>query len=85
MSMTKMILYLYVCWAHTFSLCGSKEASSSCRGSHGQDHTFLHRAAVIVEDLQAEAVLAPLLVGTAHDWIPSYINALPSLVRYLNL
>ena len=26
--MTKMILYLYVCWAHTFGLCGSKNATS---------------------------------------------------------
>ena len=25
-------LYLYVCWAHTFGLCGSKNATSSCRG-----------------------------------------------------
>ena len=32
-SMTKIILHLYVCWAHTFSLCGSKDASSSCRRS----------------------------------------------------
>ena len=30
--MTKMILYLYVCWAHTFRLCGSKNATSSCIG-----------------------------------------------------
>ena len=28
--MTKMILYLYVCWVHTFGLCGSKNATSSC-------------------------------------------------------
>ena len=32
MSMTNMILYLYVCCAQTFGLCGSKNATSSCRG-----------------------------------------------------
>ena len=41
MSMTKMILYLYVCSAHTFGLCGSKNATSSYRG----DWSVLNRKA----------------------------------------
>ena len=33
LTMTKMVLYLYVCWTHTFGLsCGSRNATSSCRG-----------------------------------------------------
>ena len=45
---------------------------------------LLHQAAVIGEDLQAEAGLAPLLVGPAQDGI-LYIHALPSLLALLKI